>query len=160
MTHQLQKLNVCTEALKLKKNIEMNFIVLGEYLLKIREEKMYEGQWDSFGEFLEEMHLSEPTANKIINIFKTFVLQYNVPRKEIADAGGWTKLYVTLPLVKSKKDALHWIEQSSVLSIRDLSKEVKERETGIEMRKCKHADTYTIRICRDCGDREQVHETK
>jgi len=158
MNNELKNLDYCNQALKLKKGIELNFIVLGEFLLKIRDEKLYEGQWDSFLEYLEDMSMTEATATKIINIFKTFVLQYNVPREKLVEAGGWTKLYATLPLVKSKSDANYWITQSALLSIRDLSKEVKERETGIEMRKCKHKNTYTIKICRDCGDRQQVHE--
>lgn len=159
MNTEIKNLDYCTDALRLKKNIEMNFIILGEHLFKIREEKIYQGQWDSFLEFLDEMNLAESTANKIINIFKTFVIQYNIPKQTLVEAGGWTKLYATLPMVNSKKDADYWIEQSKILTMSDLSKEVRERKTGVEMRKCNHKNSYTISICKDCGQRTQLHVT-
>lgn len=156
--NELTNFDFCKETIKLKENIEMNFIELGARLLNIRDNLIYEGQWSSFDEYLVEMNLNKGTASKLINIYKTFVVQFNIPKKEIVEAGGWTKLWQTIPIIENKTDAEYWIEQSKVLSSTDLGREIKERQTGVEMKKCNHKNTYTIRICKDCGFREEVFE--
>jgi hypothetical protein len=155
---ELQNLDYCNQAIEIKKQTEIGFIMLGQYLHNIREQKLYEGQWDSFPEYLQDMNLPDGTASKLINIYKKFVLEFQIPEQRLIDAGGWTKIATLLPIVTNKEDAEEWIHKASVLSIRDLQKEIKENETGVEMKACPHTDTFLIRVCRDCGDKFEVYE--
>lgn len=148
----------CNEAIAIKNKIEKNFLELGSYLYTIRTQKLYEGQWENFAYFLMEMNLTESTASKIISVFEKYVLEYNIPDNEIIEAGGWTKLYTTLPLVSSQEDAKYWIGQSKVLTQKDLSKTIIERKSGVEMAECKHKNTYQVTICKDCGDRFRAYD--
>jgi len=158
MRNEIQNLSVCNEAIQLKKNIEKNFLMLGQYLMNIRDNKLYVGSWEAFHDFLEEMNITDSTASKMINIYKKFVIEYQIAEDRVIEAGGWTKLAVVLPLVNSSEDAEYWIDQSVILTSRDLAKEVKEHKTGIDMRYCKHGDTYLIRKCRECGEYWEVPE--
>ena len=114
---------------------------------------MFEEQWDDFYIFLEEMNMSEGTASKLINIYKTFVVQYQIKNERLIEAGGWTKLAVILPLIHSQEDAEKWVGDSCVLTVRDLTKEVREQRSGIAMKDCKHENTFQITCCHDCGDK-------
>lgn len=153
--NELSNLNYCQEAITLKRVTEQNFLMLGQYLFKIRESELFLGQWTSFPEFLDEMNMLEGTASKLINIYKRFVMEFNFKERLLLDAGGWTKLAAILPVVKDKSDAHEWLLKASTLSIRDLNMEIKENKTGIDMSKCGHKDTYLVRICRDCGYRHE-----
>lgn len=157
MKNELDNISYCNDALLLKDTIEVSFLSLGERLYNIRERKMYEGQWSSFSEYVMEFkNISEGTASKLINIYQKFVITYGIEPRQIAGAGGWSVIAETLPLVKSKDDAIHWLEQSTLLSRSDLRRTIQEAKTGVDMADCKHEDTYTIEVCRICGVRHTV----
>lgn len=145
--------NYCVETLDLKKEIEGNFVDLGEHLNNIREHNLFEPQWSSFLEFCDELRMSQNMVNKLIQIYKTFVLGYSFTKEEIATAGGWGNLQEILPMITSKKTAVYWLDKASILSREDLRKEVKEEKTGVPMATCKHKDFYLLKVCRDCGDK-------
>lgn len=156
MNRALQKLGYCEKALELKKDIEGNFLVLGEYLYYIKENQMYEPQWSSFDEFVFEMKMSMNMANKLIQLHKTFIVGYGFSSQEIINAGGWSCLADILPMVNSRKSAEKWIHLTASLTRGDLRKELKEARTGKLMSQCLHENTYTVCICKDCGERNQV----
>jgi hypothetical protein len=154
---RLSNLNFCHDTLELKGTIENSFLVLGERLLKIRTERLYEPQWQAFDEYVNEMKMSEASANKLISIYQKFILEYKIPSNLLTLAGGWAVVAEILPVV-TKDTVKDWLNKATVLSRQDLRKEVKEARTGIDMSKCEHKNFYTIRCCRDCGDRIAVHE--
>lgn len=155
-----KNLEFCEKTLELKNDIEKSFIVLGEHLHRIYEEKLYEGQWESFQEYVDEFkNLSYQSAMKLIAIYQKFVLDYKFAPERIIKAGGWTVLATLLPVVKNKTDAEKWLHQAEHNTRKDLSKEVHEIRTGVEMKNCKHKDTYKITVCRECGDRWSDHES-
>lgn len=154
----LARIDYCNETVKMKQNIETAFLTLGERLMKIRDQRLFEGQWASFSLYLLDAKISEATASKLINIYHKFVLEWQFPVEKLAEAGGWTSLAALLPICKTKEQAEPWLDKTFVLSRPDLEKEIKESKTGIDMRHCKHEDNYVIRVCRQCGDRERVYE--
>ena len=154
MLQQHKNLQYCQNTLAFKDNIERDFLELGERLYNIRENALYEPQWASFGEFCMEMrNLSPASVSKLINVYKRFEVDYKIPKKLITDAGGWTLVADLLPVVSSRKEAMDWLDEASVLTRSDLHKRILEKKSGVDMSKCKHVDTYSITICRDCGER-------
>ncbi len=152
----LQRLGYCEKALELKQEIEGHFLLLGEYLHQIKENRLYEPQWTSFEEFVFEMKMSTNTANKLIQVHKTFILSYGFTSNEIKNAGGFSLLVDVLPMVTSRKSAEKWLLSASTLTRSDLRKEITEAKTGIQMKDCEHAETYTVTICKHCGERIQT----
>jgi hypothetical protein len=162
MNHDItptDNLKYCNDALALREDIEVNFLLLGEYLYNIKEHRLYEPQWSDWIEYCFETRISQNNINKLIQIHKTFILEYGFERKQIATAGV-SLLSDVLPAIQNKKDATEWLKKATLLTRQDLRKELTEHRTGIDMAKCKHKDTYTIEICRTCGQRHEVHDIK
>lgn len=149
---------MCQTTLDLKDKIENSFLILGESLWKIREERMWEGQWTSFGEFLMEMKMSEPTASKLINIWAKFVMEFGINPFLVVEAGGWGNVAEILPVVKDKLSAEEWLGKAKVLTREDLRTEIRIAKGGTPPEDCSHGDSYTIKVCRTCGTSERIYE--
>lgn len=156
MSKELQNHNYCEKAITLKESIEGNFLELGEYLYNIKENQLYSPSWNSFAEFCWELKMSSNMVNKFIQIYKTFVLGYSFSKDQLVTAGGWTVLQEILPMVTSRKEALHWLSEASTLRRGDLRKSIMESKTGVEMSECEHKRTYTVEICKNCGEKRQI----
>lgn len=126
--------------------------------MEIREKKMYQNQWETFSEYVEEMRMSESSASKIISIYEKFVVQYQFEPQRIIEAGGWSQVAEILPMVKNKEDAEVWLEKSSMLTRKDLRDEMTEAKTGKSQITCPHTETYTVKICKECNVRIKVYE--
>lgn len=149
----------CQEAINQKNKIEKQFWTLAEMLHKIKTDGLYLSGWSSWEEYCMEFKgFSKRSMDKIIQLYKVFILEHKVSVNELQDSGGWALLAEALPHVHSKKDAKEWIEKSKILTLQDIRKELKERKTGISMVHCKHRNTYTIRVCEDCGERIRIYE--
>jgi hypothetical protein len=159
MTNLLIKKEYCEETIRLKENIEMSFLELGERLMRIRDERLYENNWEAFEDFLMEVKISNGTASKLINIYQRFVLEYKIPLKKLASAGGWSVVAECLPLIKSKDEALEWLEKAGFMTQTDIRREMKEAKTGIMMKDCDHDWEYiSFRTCSKCSLKERVYE--
>ena len=152
----------CVDLIELKNNIEKNFLVLGKGLLKIRDERLYFPQWDSFEIYLEELKLDPTKAIKLINIYTTFVLQYEIPEEQILKAGGWTVANqiqaVTKRLKDGKEQSEKLLDLAGVLSQKDFEKELSTARNGLDELECIH-DLYEVhlRCCRRCSLREKIY---
>jgi len=155
-------LDFCQETATLKSHTEEAFLELGSRLKKIKDEKMFEGRWEDFDHYCrEEMKMTQQTAYKLISIYDTFIVKYNIPIEDLAQAGGWTMLATILPVIENASDAKECVDQAiSSQSKQDLAQWVKEKRTGINPMKCKHTHSETYKICRcmDCGDTRRVYE--
>lgn len=139
----------CLETIKLRDTLEQGFLVLAERLHRIYEGKLYEGQWSDWGEFLEDIRFDNVTASKLIKIHQVFVLEYHIPRKMLSTVGREI-CYELTGVVKSKEDAMQWLEKGDSLRREDVRIAMKEQKTGIKQVDCQH-DFYTLEICRKCG---------
>lgn len=153
-------LNFCEETITKKHFLEVGWIELCGRLKEIRDNALYDGRWNSFEDFLQDpqMGLDKSSASKMITIHEKFVLEYKMSPAKIANAGGWSKVAEIIPAVKDKESAEEWLNKSASLSKSDLRKEIQEDKTGIKMSECKHKNTYTVKICRDCGDKIEEHK--
>lgn len=150
----------CIDTLKIKDGIEHAFMTLAERFYRIRQERFYEPYWSSWMEYCFEFkNLAPSSISKLTNIYAKFIVEYGYKKEELNEKGfGWTVLASLLPVLKSKKHAVEVFDSIEGLSRQDIQKTLTEGKTGISMAKCKHKDTYTVRICRDCGERWQEHE--
>jgi len=151
-----KNVDFCNETLEMKQEIELRFLDVGARLKKIRDGQLWESQWESFGEYLKEMDVSEGTASKMINVYQIFIEDYNFSPAKLTM--GWSKLAETLPYIKEKKDAEDFLHLATILPKEELRKELQERKTGIEMRRCEHTDTYLIRCCNQCKMKWKIYE--
>jgi hypothetical protein len=160
-TKERTNLDFCQHTIALKENIERTFIELGRRLFKIREERLYEPFYDSFNVYCDELKLSQSTISKLVNIYKKFILEYGFTAKQLMKAGGWGVMAEALPVIKSKADARDFLEKAETLTLRDMRKEVLEKKTGMDQRTCKHKDDfYVLQICRVCGDRQTLEDSR
>lgn len=160
ITKESEKHVYCENALKLEREARFSYLALGEMLYNIRQELLYEPFWSSWNEYcMEFKDLSQSSIAKLISIYETFVLKYGYKPEELAKAGGWTKLYSVIMYIKNKEDAKKWIHLASTLSRSDLGKYLVEAKTGVKMYECEHSDTFLIRVCEKCGNKERVYET-
>ena len=155
MSKEITPLGFCESTIELVQNIEGAFINLGERLHKIRIERLWESNWDSYEEFLGEIKISPGKASKIVSVYETFVLEYKVPTEKLSSV-GWSSLYSMLPAIKSGQDANEWVEKGSVLRREDIEDEVREFKKG----KCncdEHPfEEIILQICKNCGKRHRV----
>lgn len=144
------------ETIELKHGIEGAFIDLGARLKKIRDERMYEGQYDSFAEFLGEMDMSEGTASRIISVFSFYIEKHGMNRQKLAEA-GWSNLYSLMKLTDentTKKKVQEVVEKAIILRREDIQEEVRDHRHP----NCKHENTHEIHllVCDDCGLRTKI----
>lgn len=145
------------ETKKLRNALEQGFFSLGERLYKIRTEKLYEGQYESFSEFvIEGMKMTESTASRLITVYQTFVLEYKMDESKIAEV-GWNLLYNIGRIVSTKSEALEFINKAKVMTNKDIDSELREFKYGKD---CPHQwSELHLRICSKCGQKEKIYET-
>lgn len=156
-----KNLQFCEETSQLKNHTEEAFLELGSRLKKIKDGKLYEGRWDDFDHYCrEELKMVDKTAYKLINIFETFVLKYNIPIEKLAQAGGWTTLSSLVSVIDNQEDADEGVDMAiNAQSKKELKQWTREKKTGVKVDTCKHKqfEEYTIRKCLHCGDTWRVY---
>jgi len=154
---ETSKHKYCNKTLEMEKGARMLYLMLGERLYNIRHQRLYEPFWSSWGEYcMEFKDLSPASISKVIAVYELFVLKLGFTTEELADSGGWTKLYQISRFVKDKEDAIKWLATAKDQTRQDLEKHLIEAKTGVDMTECSHENTYMIRVCADCGDKERV----
>lgn len=153
--NELKNLDFCNKTIQFKKDIEKNFLLLGEHLKSIRDAQLYKPQWENFMVYCEELDMSESTASKLINIYEVFVLTLGIPTAELTSTKGWSSLAEALPLVKSKEEADRILHLRETLTAKDFRDTIRAEKRGTSLDTCDHADSYLVRVCRTCGGRHQ-----
>ena len=152
--NQLTNYNYCQETIKMKEQIEIAFIAMGERLMKIRDQHLYGGSWETFSDYLKELKIKDSVASRMITVYKKFILEYKMDPQEVALAGGWSNAYEIVGKSSSKEEAEIWLEKFKYASNDgDVTAIKKELRSGISRYECPHEETYTIKICRRCGEK-------
>lgn len=142
------------ETIKLKVDTEAAFLELGARLYKIHNENLWEGEYDSYEDFILEARLSKATASKLEKVYETFVLIYKIPQKRLA-AVGWSSLYTAAPYATSKVQAEELVERAGLLTRNDLARSL-ENENG-KQSACTH-EWVNYRMCTKCSERRRIYE--
>jgi hypothetical protein len=156
-TGEMEALSFCQETIELKKQIEAKFLELGKRLQIIKENKLYEPQWENWTSYCWELDMSPSKASRLVGVYETFVTEHGISEDVLTEAGGWSNLAEIKDVADSKESAQQWIEKAKQLSRPDLRTEVKVAKGNDDPAECIHEDTYTLRVCRDCGQRVRVH---
>lgn len=145
----------CKETLELKKRLESSFLSLGERLMKIRDERLYEGDYDNFAAFCWEARLAESTASRLISVYQKFVQEYGLDIGKLSRI-GWSSLYALLPMATDKETAEELVEDASEMRRDDVTEKVR----AAKYPNCKHKNTHTITLicCDDCGAKTRKNE--
>lgn len=154
--------NYLFETDKLIQKVSNDFLLIGQRLHKIYTENIWEVNYDTYKDYLDDKKISKATDSKLRNIYSTFILEYSFSRARLAKAGGWTVVAGLLPYSTTKAKAEVWLDKAETLMPSDLTKEKMEAKTGIRMDKCPHKNSHIIQImvCDDCGDRIRIYDTE
>jgi len=113
----------------LKKNMEENFVQLGQLLSDIRRTKLFKFKgYKTFREFVEnEFNMSGSFAAKIISNFNLFIRELDVDEHSAKEI-GLDKLNMIKPLVKQAEfnEKQDWIKKAQELPTTELREEIKE----------------------------------
>ncbi len=147
------------KTIEMKLAIEGGYLVLAQRLAKIREEELYSPEYDNFQGFLDEMNISEATASKMISIWSRLVVEYEIPKERLIEAGGWSQIAELLPYAKDKDTTIKLLDKIAGLQPGDARRAIREMKTGIEMDKCKHDwNEIHLKQCKKCGERQKIYE--
>ena len=150
---EVEAYNYCQETLALKSNIERAYLGICARLHKIKKERLYEANFGSWELFLEEMRVDKGSAERMVRIYETFILSLGIQEELVQNAGGWSVVAELLPIAKTKEDAEEGLEFASKATKKDVRMYVREKLGIAPSALCEHKDTYTVRVCRDCGER-------
>ena len=113
----------------LKKNMEENFVQLGQLLSDIRRTKLFKFKgYKTFKDFVEnEFNMSGSFAAKIISNFDLFIRELDVDEHSAKEI-GLDKLNMIKPLVKQAEfnEKQDWIKKAQELPTTELRDEIKE----------------------------------
>ena len=159
--NEIKAYEYCEETIKFKSAIENSYLGLCARLHKIKEERLYEASYTSWTLFLEELKIDRATAERMVKIYDIFILKYGISPAKIEGAGGWSVVAELIPISNSQKEAEEALEYATGALRKDVRIYVHAKRFGKEKEgMCTHKDTYVVEICRDCGDRWEVHEAK
>lgn len=140
------------ETKKLRLHIEGAFLVLGEKLYKIKSEKMWEGVYDSYEDFLKDIDLTPGNASKLRQIYEKLMLEQGFQPSEIAKIGQ-RKLYSILPLCTDKKTTQGVLQDISGLHSKDVDKLVSAKKAG------EHEHEWIeYRMCEVCKESHRIYD--
>lgn len=159
MTTELQAYNYCQETINMKNVMEKSYMVLCSRLHKIKSERLYEANFDTWEVFLEELRINKRSAEAMVKIYEKFVVELGISPDAVAMAGGWTVAETLLPLTTSKELAEEGLEFAKGALRKDVRMFVNERLGRVPDGLCSHTDTYTVRICRTCHEKWEDHAT-
>lgn len=120
--------NFIQETKQLVKNIETHFFELGARLYKIKEEKMWEGAYDNYTEFLDDAKINPSLASMLTAIHTKYVIENNIPQKTLVGI-GYSNLYEAIPLIES--DGIEGtMAKVRTLTRSEIKDEVREEKHG------------------------------
>jgi hypothetical protein len=140
------------DTISIRNKLEEGFLLLADRLIRIQQEMLYYPTYDTFEDFIKELRISRSTAFKIMAVYRKYVLLGGIEPSLVAKA-GWSNLCLAVGLITTQDEAKELFDTLSVQTREDAVKTIIERKRGIPMSSCTHANTYTITVCRDCGDK-------
>jgi hypothetical protein len=149
--------NYLKETIKLVRTLENGFLKLGERLGKIRDKRMWEESgYETFELYLEEAKITPATASRLITVYNTFVIGYEMDEEKLSGI-GWSVLYLLAKDVKNKKDAEEFVEKAMIMKRSDIEEELRDRRVVCS----KHDwEELYIRFCKKCNKKEKIYEER
>lgn len=157
MKNEQEALNYCESTRNLKNKMEVAGLELGKRLWVIKDNGFADNtQYGSFSIFLEDIKLPFETAKVLMRVYQTFCIKYGIPLDDVANAGGYSLLHTTLPMVKSKESALEALEMVKTLSRKHLKQEIQKQRGLKETEECLHQEMVVYHCCKNCAFKKAV----
>ena len=123
---KLKPADYLRETIDVVNQIETRFFELGKRLHKISFKELWQGQYDSFYEFLIEAKINPSMATRLVKIHEIYVVQGKQNPKRLA-AIGYSNLYEGIPLIE--RDGVEaTVVRAETLSRSEIIDEVKEEK--------------------------------
>lgn len=138
-------------------SIQTRFLELGARLYKIHEEKLWEGSFDSYVDFLDSARISESQASIFANIHKYYVLEGGIPQERLAQI-GYSNLHQAMPLIE--KDGIEGaVVKAQTLTRSEIRDEVREAEHGEHLHTLGDAKFSFCSVCKRLCRVSELSET-
>jgi hypothetical protein len=154
----------CVQLINDKQKLEEDYLSFAAKLYRAKTERLYEAGWTSWEEYVEEFKFrnSKTTVHNLFRIHEEYVVRFGFSPKQLAEAGGWTCISETLPLIgeeTTRRQAEEFLDLSKVQTRNHLRTTVKDIRRG---RPCGHKTKrkLVLEICVDCNERWSVEEDK
>lgn len=133
------------DTIKMVSHIESSFIELGMRLLKISDEKLYLGEYDTFNDFLLEANIKPAVASKLISVNKTFLVEGKVSPEKMASI-GYSKLYEAIPFVETEGVTMA-LAKAQTLSRNEIVEEKRQIKSGEHVHMADGPDRWGVCTC-------------
>lgn len=141
MTPQTTILKDCSDCFS---KARLNLMEGARLLYQIQEEKLYEGRFSSFGEYVEqELKVSQSFAAKLCKAYHFYAIEGGYSIKELQGIDS-EKLYLSMNLPGNTEEKL---EKAKLLSRSEIKSELNVKEG----KECEHITKITI--CASCHSR-------
>jgi len=134
-------------------SIQTRFLELGARLFKIREEKLWEGSFDSYVDFLDSARISESQASIFANIHKHYVLDGGIDMQRLAQI-GYSNLHKAIPLIEREGVEVA-VVKAQTLTREEIKDEVREAEHGVHEHTPKDDKRFAFCQCGKLFQHEQ-----
>lgn len=125
----MNKTNYVRETIDLCKQIETRFLELSARLYKIKENRLWEGSYESYNEFLDVARISAGNASKLTSIYQYYVVDGGKDQKQLVGI-GYSNLYEAIPLIE--RDGIDVaIVKADTLTRNEIQEEVRDERHGV-----------------------------
>jgi len=141
----MSNINFLRDTIDLVSQIETRHLELASRLYKIQDERLWEGEFDTFQDFLQLAKISTAKASMLTNVHKHFAIDGNIPQDKLAGI-PYSSLYEAIPLLETRKHS-DVVEVARMLTRDEIKAETRELKHG----ECEHPEKITI--CGKCKKR-------
>lgn len=149
----------CLETMDLRNKLGLGMIEYSKRLSTIYRQRLWEGKWDSWEEYLFDIKEDPSVASRLRRLYELMIEEHGFPPERVVKAGGWSRLAEVLPMLKEKQSAEKWLGLCErAMTKTDIRRDYHEHKHGTDMLSCRHENSYLLRICEDCGIRVREFE--
>lgn len=144
MSQELTTTETLEKAAHCFKNARGNLMEGAKYLHKISAEKLWDGQYSSFNEYLEgECQISAGYASKLIKVYEYYVVQSGVSQRKL-EAVDVEKSYMAI--------SLNGLPEHKLLKAAEWDRQqIKDELASTPEGDCKHQVLIPLHKCKACN---------
>lgn len=137
-------MNLLEKTEQLFHSARVSYLEAVAHLYKVQQTDAWKEKYDTWGEFVESLGVSQSGASKMLTTYKHFVIEGAVSHAKLATV-DLEKLYLATSLEGTPTEQLI---KAETLSRSEIKAQRSFEESGHE---CEHPEE--IRICKDCNKR-------
>lgn len=139
------------DTIDLVRQIETRFLELGARLYRIREEKLWNGTYETYYEFLDAAHINQAMASMLYSIHEHWIVKGKRTPEQL-EGIGYSNLYKAIPLIE-ERGIRKALDAASTLTRGEIEDEVRDQKHGAHRHK---VGTDRWGVCEKCGKMVKV----